>query len=820
MIQIPDRSIILAPSSLHLNLYETIYQQKGNCLNIQINSIDTYIRSLIQKEAKTEIEILYAYKNALRDLPESNAFARSKQDLDFLRTCLRFMKQVKMYDVKIFPDTTKKEQNLKEILELLLPIDIDQPTIEDLSHCVFHPEKIYILKTELSLDEMYWANYLIEQGAHWLDNLGPKEAPQYLACANTRKEMEVCAQEILNEDLRAEDVYIALADPNDQEVLCQIFDAHHIPYTLLHPFSTTTIPEQFIACLSFVFEPSKDTYMTMIKTLFKEESIPVCDYLEQFDQVDLSAISYEDNALISEKQFFQWQQEEEQAKAWIDKHDQFRSWTIGDMESIAQYIQSLTSDPSQEDLDAFDTILKEYVSIMDQIKEKQDLSLFVQFLMRQSFTPTVRSLSGVLVGNRKEMSALRPKTFFLGAHAKLFPALATYSGIFDENYAAHTSLPPLKDRLLAQRTSIFSVLDQLPSLTIIVGQSDYSGKALETSAELDAWIGSRARFVNLADRSVASVPAFHLNANQARSLFFKNNQHSASFTKVNTFEQCPLRYYLRYGLSLERKRENKDISVNGQLLARILQKAKLLHEKNYAELSYPDVYDLVEKEFAFAKTIFPQKVGWFDSLICEYASRIHELIKTLDVFENRLHLSLLNKEYELDHGFQWENMNIEMKGSLEGYDPMKVSFLVMDPALEEAGIFDDKGGLGVFDLSLKQIASAQDAFKVSYRSTQPEAFMVSEKQKSEQVLMDRFVDGWMVQDLPETIQDEWLAKVAKKKPTYVQKEEALQEHVEQVLSQLAQGEILPIHEKSACVYCPYKLVCRNGAIPKEKGERN
>lgn len=192
----------------------------------------------------------------------------------------------------------------------------------------------------------------------------------------------------------------------------------------------------------------------------------------------------------------------------------------------------------------------------------------------------------------------------------------------------------------------------------------------------------------------------------------------------------------------------------------------------------------------------------------------------MDVFESRLHLSLLNKEYELNHGFQWENMNIEMKGSLEGYDPMKVSFLVMDPALEEAGIFDDKGGLGVFDLSLKQIASTQDAFKVSYRSTQPEAFMVSEKQKNEQVLMDRFVDGWMVQDLPETVQDEWLAKVVKKKPTYAQKEEALQEHTEQVLSQLAQGEILPIHEKSACVYCPYKLVCRNGAIPKEKGEKN
>ncbi|WP_289116460.1 PD-(D/E)XK nuclease family protein, partial [uncultured Dubosiella sp.] len=274
-----------------------------------------------------------------------------------------------------------------------------------------------------------------------------------------------------------------------------------------------------------------------------------------------------------------------------------------------------------------------------------------------------------------------------------------------------------------------------------------------------------------------------------------------------------------YGLALSRPKAQDDLLVDGSLLSRGLQRARTLRNATFAELTRDQIRSLVAEEFAFAKKIFPSRTAAFDSLIVEYGARIHDLISTLEIFEDRLHLALLNKEYELDQGFGWKDVSVEMKGPIEKYDPMKVSFLVVDPALEEAGIFDDKGGLGVFDLSLKQHAVPQSAFKVNYRTTQPDAIEMSETQKNDEVSLQRFVDGWAVQDLPPAAQDPLLEKVLKKVPTYTEKEEKMQSKVEQALERLAQGDILPVHEKSACVYCPYKIICRNGASTKEKGER-
>ena len=819
MIQIPDESILLAPGALHLSLYDMVHRQKGNCLNIQIFSVETYIRTLLPQAGPSEIETLYACQAALRALPETNSFSASRADLDFLKACLRFLKLAALYGIERFPETTRKERDLNEVLTLLGPVPLGVPTRADLEAIDVPYTKIFILPTEWTFEQSYWIDFLLAHGARLLENETKSEPPVYLSCANARKQMEIVADRILERRLPATDVFVALADPGDQEVLAQIFDAHRIPYTLLRQPQTTTVPDRFLAGLRYLRQPDKETYLALIQALYPEESAPVVRYLNHFDGIELDAIPYEDNALISERRYLTWQQEELDAKAWMESHRALQAWTRHDVEALAAEIQATIPEPTEEDLNAFDTIVQNYASIASQIETGDDFSLFIQFLERASFAQTAQSLSGVLVGTRQEISPLRPTTFFLGAHAKVFPALSMYSGIFDESFLAHTTFPPLKERLNKQRQAIFSTLGACAELTIIVPQSDYAGKSLEASAELESWVAKRPTFVNIPDVFATTVPGFDLDPGQAQSLFFKNGRHTTTFSKVSTFEQCPLRYYLRYGLALNRPKTQDDIRVDGSLLSRVLQRARTLRNATFAELTRDQIRSLVAEEFAFAKKIFPSRTAAFDSLIVEYGARIHDLISTLEIFEDRLHLALLNKEYELDQGFGWKDVSVEMKGPIEKYDPMKVSFLVVDPALEEAGIFDDKGGLGVFDLSLKQHAVPQSAFKVNYRTTQPDAIEISETQKNDEVSLQRFVDGWAVQDLPPAAQDPLLEKVLKKVPTYTEKEEKMQSKVEQALERLAQGDILPVHEKSACVYCPYKIICRNGASTKEKGER-
>ena len=183
--------------------------------------------------------------------------------------------------------------------------------------------------------------------------------------------------------------------------------------------------------------------------------------MNHFDGIELDAIPYEDNALISERRYLTWQQEELDAKAWMESHRALQAWTRHDVEALAAEIQATIPEPTEEDLNAFDTIVQNYASIASQIETGDDFSLFIQFLERASFAQTAQSLSGVLVGTRQEISPLRPTTFFLGAHAKVFPALSMYSGIFDESFLAHTTFPPLKERLNKQRQAIFSTLGGL-----------------------------------------------------------------------------------------------------------------------------------------------------------------------------------------------------------------------------------------------------------------------------------------------------------------------------------------------------------------------
>lgn len=95
MIQIPDNSTILAPATLHLSLYKEILKQKKDCLGIQVLTLSSWLSSFYHGQTKSDIEILYLYKEALKNTSLSNAFYSSKEDYDFLNACLDFIKMAK-----------------------------------------------------------------------------------------------------------------------------------------------------------------------------------------------------------------------------------------------------------------------------------------------------------------------------------------------------------------------------------------------------------------------------------------------------------------------------------------------------------------------------------------------------------------------------------------------------------------------------------------------------------------------------------------------------------------------------------------------------
>ena len=110
MIQIPDNSTILAPATLHLSLYKEILKQKKDCLGIQVLTLSSWLSSFYHGQNKSDIEILYLYKDALKNVSLSNAFYSSKEDYDFLNACLDFIKMAKTYQIHDFPCSTQKKK--------------------------------------------------------------------------------------------------------------------------------------------------------------------------------------------------------------------------------------------------------------------------------------------------------------------------------------------------------------------------------------------------------------------------------------------------------------------------------------------------------------------------------------------------------------------------------------------------------------------------------------------------------------------------------------------------------------------------------------
>jgi len=816
MIRIPDHSTILAPTSLHLPLYEQIAAQKGNCLNIRIYSLETYLQTLFEQDKENKLSILMKYQRALSSLDPKNTFYHSRNDFDFLNACLQFLSLASLLDVSDFPNQSQKEKDLYTILSLLKKIPLFSPTLTQAKALDPDFSNLYILEGEKDIGSLFWTDHFLSKGAHLLKG-EQKEAPQYFSCANTRKEIEVLAELFLSKKVDIENSLIALAQESDLEVFSQIFDAHHIPYTPLKRPLLSTIKNEFIAVLKYLHTKNNETFLALIQTLFPDASKALVEYERQFPDVDLLSIEYEDNALISQEEFIRWQQLELEAKKFQRAHQFIDTWSLEHMESICTLIQSLHPDPNEDDLAMFDAIVQDLASVLEDLKDQEDLSLFIQYLEKKTFNKNADTLKGVLVGGRKEMSGLSKTTILVGAHALLFPSLQVYGVIFDESYLQNTGFPSLKDRLQMQRKNIFGTLDSLDSLIVLIPQSDYHGKSLESSSELDAWMKKRPTFQAILDPYGGSLPRFALAQGQAASLFFKNNSFSSNYSKIQTFNRCPLRHYLRYGLQIKKAYKKDGIQLDRDLVSRILQKARLYKSERFQTIDHEAIRQIIQEEFSFAMKVFWTKKKRFETLIDEFSMEMLSLIQVLDLFEDKLHLSLLNKEYEVHQNFSCDNVNVEMKGAIDGFDSKSLSLIVQDPNLIEAGIGDHEGGLGVYDLSLQPKAEKQNAYAVNYRTSQPSASPILNKQFEAKVLDERFIKGWKVQDLPGGIQDELLLEVKKKVPTFQEKEQGIQEKLEQVLTSLKAGEILPVHEEGACTRCPYKAICRNGAIRKEKG---
>ena len=191
MISFPSKGTIIAPTSLHLALYQQLLKEKEHYLSLQVLSLSSFLAAYFPKK-ESDIKLLYQYKEALSSISKSNDFYENIQDASFLENCLHFMKLAKTYKNNNWPIHTNKEKDLKEILDILQAI----PLAEDYSPSFSHLEDVYILRTPYSGWNHLWIEQLIEAGAQWLDSdIQPNI--DYVSMSTPRKQAQWIAETIV-----------------------------------------------------------------------------------------------------------------------------------------------------------------------------------------------------------------------------------------------------------------------------------------------------------------------------------------------------------------------------------------------------------------------------------------------------------------------------------------------------------------------------------------------------------------------------------------------------------------------------------------------
>lgn len=818
-IQIEDNTILIAPGPLHLRLYEEIFRQKGSCLNISVLSLDAYLSRSLTSAKPSTASVLYRYAQALEKLPADNTFYPSRRDYDFLKVCHDFMTLAKLHDITRFPSDTQREKDLLEIIERLMPIEL---WVEEAKKLPFEDAgRLRILHTETNPLSAYWVKLLKSKGAKELGSSDHKRF-YYWSASNPRKEMEVCADAIVANNLEASSVLVALAREEEKYALAQAFASRNIPFTFVHQSEQSQIRAKWKAALQYVATRDEESLMNLLRIMFPVTGYDLRRYLKLFGNTrsSLQNLVYVDNPVLDAETFASLQSLELQVSPWLAKLEQIHNWSLDSIGEIGQLIMDQTPSPTEEDVRIYSGIMDGWLQVKDYIKKPEDLELFIRSLDSLHPSTALPELKGVLIGDRSLISCLYDQVFYIGADAAAFPGTSQAHGIFGEDYLEKLDFPSLESRMNEQLEQLKSVLMMPQSVTFLTPQSDYEGKSIENSHDLNTWLEVLPKFKNPAQSSVSLKPSFKISKMKSQVFFEQPDASGLVRTKsrqLKTYEDCPLKNLLQYGLRLKRPPMARDVlHIHAGIVPVLMSQAIERFNTPFYALNSEQIAALVAGQFAFVRSVFPGRAEEIDALQARTTGQLKWAFENLAPVFTRMNMTMVESDYLVDLQREIDGIPMQIQGTFTRTSDSHAAFNLYE--------MNDQGGFfqspempsATLDLSMQPKASSSQAFTLSYgRGAQANAFPTAQQERKEAAQKDFLKSAIVAQNFGPA-SNEFVQNLARRIPTYQAREDKLVMQAESFASAMKSNDFIPLHKPSACQYCSYRPICRNAAI--EKGE--
>lgn len=846
MLNLPEKGTLIAPGSLHLYLYQEILKTHGNTLGLEILSLQTYIQRFFKTDTQISIALYYQVRQRCLSITGNNSFSSSRSSYTFIQELIDFAGLAKSYalDFEKLPEKTQKQKDLKVLLKQIQDLPFWQQEIPEILDKDLDASDVWILPYEYSESEQIWIQKLLKSHAQLLKT-DQKENRHYWSTGNSRKQAQLIAKTILDQDLEASEVFVSCNDNAEKQVLAQIFDQHQIPYTILSQEQKNPFADAFLSALSWILEPDLDHYLSLIDLLYPQTRSIIQNTLRNFPAVWKQEYTfpedYEENVLISREEFTRLKQQIQQTCSWVQEHKEIFDWSVDSLDSILVTIQNNLS-CTQENLEAFYWIQEQLRQCLKMIQTSEDLQFFKDYIEAKLPTNSANHYQGVLIGSRKEITPFFPAVFVCGAHAQNFPAFFMHTGIFDEGYLALCDFPALSLRLQSQRQQLWSVLENCTNLYVLVPESDYNGKDYALSHELEQWFGHGPVFQEFQDPNRWILPKFVCEKDTARSLFFESNRFVGSISRLESFARCPFQHYLRYGLRLQEREDLKDIRIRGSIYHAILEKLIQKYEKAYGDVEPGQLLCLIEQEFSFIQKIHPEKRIFFKTQIQEIFRKMKKLLRSLSAFEKEWHMKTHAQECKVTMSLMWNDTPVILTGYIDRIDASQTSFMIFDyksgkrsfslsqfengqalQLITYAIMYESiyhKLPVGCFYISLNTSFQEASACQVNYRKKYPEVNETTLEAQSEQAVNTRSFAGARFQDLSIYADDpSRFGSRRDKELSFETMQEKWQTILFDLLNEIQSGNIQPAHAKDACTYCAYRSICRNSAQEVEKPSR-
>ncbi|NBK97099.1 MAG: hypothetical protein EOM50_03615 [Erysipelotrichia bacterium] len=852
-LDISGKSIIIAPSYLHQTIREKLLKKQKGILNVQIQSLSTYLLESYTDD--TTYEYYVTLKRLQSHLTYQKNSVSSLSFIDELKTLITHMKEYQIPTSRL-PQSNAVEKELKMIIETLYPITLPIDSMQE----------NLTLKMPQFKELLFFAGYhtIYERNIYrFMENNGAKKITiktglvhkEFFYALNKRSEIESLAQYIIEHHIPAKEIKISLLDQSYLPYLKMIFEHYQIPLQVQDEQEVSFIQSKFIAMLTYYMNPCNENAISLLASQFF--NIPFMK--EVIDYLALYNLDLHDDFHIVEKVHI--------ANDVIDEREVNRLLTL---EKKAQAVQEQIM-PMLEKIEACADIIdvlccidelliqshhftskeerKAILQIREEIKKcdrylnkREDLSFFINILMNLRVKKE-NSIIGCIVSDFRHHLPFKKYHFVLGATQDNYPAMQTFSGIFEESYYDALGYLSLEERYALHMECFTEYLSTSEHLICFYPISTFDGKANEAALEIEQFMHPiKASKYPLKEHYIAYQRKYQIHAETAQQLYLKDNTLYGSISSFERYANCPYAYFLHYGLRLE---EPIDYRFNnakaGTLTHYIMEVLSTKYKKGYVDVQKEEIHAILKQKVNEIIALYPNRKQQLEQMEIRLLASMIKNLEVLKDYEQHSSLSPTYSEYAFHHDLVLANdCHLHLKGFIDRIDTNQDFFCIIDyksspKVLQEEQVFaglqlqlmtyltimEEKLKLRPLGAFYYSFANPNINMEYAKLKKRPLQFDINNEEKGFQALLkEKKLAGWLTSEYIEVMDNSGShikgvrnSKASGINSSTIYQSETLSTYIKQIYTLLAKqilsGNIDCQSASGACTYCPYASICAN-----------